>query len=166
MAQDFKDYRKSRQKERILWKDRKRILGMPISFTRYSITEDRLQVKKGFFNTSIDDTLLYRILDVEVKRSFGQKILGVGTVKVYSADRTTPVLELRNIRKAYLVSDFLSDLVEKIKEEKRITGREMFGTGAVAGVPGDLDGDGIPDVGPYAEQDGAYNIYGSDYDPR
>ena len=29
----------------ILWKDRKRILGMPITFTVYSLSEDRLFIK-------------------------------------------------------------------------------------------------------------------------
>ena len=30
-----------------IWKDRKRILGMPISFTKYAMNEDRLFVEKG-----------------------------------------------------------------------------------------------------------------------
>ena len=33
-----------------VWKDRKRILGMPITFTRYRLSEDRLFCEKGFLN--------------------------------------------------------------------------------------------------------------------
>ena len=33
-----------------IWKDRKRFLGMPLSFTRYSLSEDRLFLQKGLFN--------------------------------------------------------------------------------------------------------------------
>ena len=61
---------------KILWKDRKRILGMPISFTRYIVDEDHLTLKIGLLNTRIDDVLLYRILDIKMTQSFGQKIFG------------------------------------------------------------------------------------------
>lgn len=148
MAQNFKDYKSKRERETVLWKDRKRFLGLPLSFTRYSITATRLQVKKGFFNSRSDDVLLYRILDTEVSASFGQKLCGVGTVKVYAADKSTPSLELKNIKQAELVADYLSDLVEEVKDAKRITGREMFGAGTIYPVPGDIDGDGIPDMAP------------------
>ena len=33
-----------------LWKDRKRILGMPISFTKYALTEDRIFMETGLLN--------------------------------------------------------------------------------------------------------------------
>ena len=38
-----------------LWKDRKRYFGMPLSFTRYSLSEDRLFISEGLYlpnNTS------------------------------------------------------------------------------------------------------------------
>lgn len=143
----FEQYKATKAKELVLWSDRKRILGMPISFTVYSVLPSRIQVKRGFFSTKIDDTLLYRVLDIEVSRSFGQKIFGVGTVRVFAADRSSSVLELKNIANAVQVGDFLGDLVERARNEKRIVGREMFGTGAVA-TPGDIDGDGIPDFIP------------------
>ena len=62
------------------WKDRKRILGMPISFTRYRLENNRLFINKGFFSTVEDELVIYRILDVRLHRSFWDKLLGVGTV--------------------------------------------------------------------------------------
>ena len=41
-----------------LWKDRKRYLGMPLSFTRYSLSEDRLFLSVGFLNIKDDEVLL------------------------------------------------------------------------------------------------------------
>ena len=40
----------------ILWKDRKRILflGLPWSFTRYSVSKDRFFISKGFFSVKDD----------------------------------------------------------------------------------------------------------------
>ena len=47
----------------IIWSDRKRHLGLPISFTKYSLSEDRLFIKTGFLNLREDEVRLYRILD-------------------------------------------------------------------------------------------------------
>ena len=41
-----------------LWKDRKRHLGLPLSFTRYQLSEDRLFVSEGFLNIRDDEVLL------------------------------------------------------------------------------------------------------------
>ena len=42
-----------------LWKDRKRYFGLPLSFTRYSLSEDRLFTSVGFLNIKDDEILLY-----------------------------------------------------------------------------------------------------------
>ena len=41
-----------------LWKDRKRHLGLPLSFTRYRLSEDRLFLEKGLLNLKADEVLL------------------------------------------------------------------------------------------------------------
>jgi uncharacterized membrane protein YdbT with pleckstrin-like domain len=84
---------------KIIWKDKKRFLGMPLSFTKYSIDDERLYLDKGLFTTTSDEILLYRILDIKVKRTFGQKSFGVGTITLYTADQTDRILELKNIKK-------------------------------------------------------------------
>lgn len=147
MDQSFQAYSKSREREEVLWKDRKRYMGMPLSFTRYQLTKTKLTVKKGLFNTSHDDILLYRILDIELHRSFGQKIFGVGTITIHAQDRSTPELILKNIKKSEAFADYLGNIVEKVRDSKRVTGREMYGAGIgyAGSVPGDMDGDGIPD---------------------
>lgn len=135
---------------KIIWKDKKRFLGMPLSFTKYSIDDERLYLDKGFFTTTSDEILLYRILDIKVKRTFGQKIFGVGTITLYTADQTDRILELKNIKKAKDIQHLISKLVEKRRVERGVAGREMIGTGAVDADAvdhecSDLDGDGIPD---------------------
>ncbi len=113
--------------DEILWKDRKRYLGLPISFTVYSFDANRLYVKKGLFNTTIDEMLLYRVLDIKLSRTFGQKIFGVGSVILVTADKTHNNIELRNIKKSDRTRKALSAIVEKERDEKRILGKEMFG---------------------------------------
>ena len=84
--------------DEILWKDRKRYLGMPISFTIYSLDQNRLYLKKGLLNTTMDELLLYRVLDVKLSRSLGQKIFGVGSITLVTADQTNQTLVIKNIK--------------------------------------------------------------------
>ena len=72
--------KKNKYTVNILWKDRRRRLGMPLSFQRYRLGEDRLFYEKGFLSTTVDDILLYRVRDISVKISFWQRLTGVGTV--------------------------------------------------------------------------------------
>ena len=156
-------YREMLQEKPILWSDRKRILGLPISFTRYRVDEDRLYVNIGLLKSETNELLLYRVLDVKSTRTLGQKFFGVGTITLMSSDQSNPKLELRNIRDCDRVRRFLSTLIEKQRSDLGIRGRELYGSGARAGmdpdgadhpggsVPGgpghfpDMDGDGIPD---------------------
>ena len=86
------------ENEEILWQDKKRYLGLPISFTVYSFSNNKFYLKKGIFNISSEEILLYRVLDLTFKQSLWQKIFGVGSVILTTADKSTPVLEIRNIK--------------------------------------------------------------------
>ena len=103
-----------------LWKDRKRYLGMPISFTRYMLSEDRLFVSVGFLNIKDDEILLYRVRDIDTNRNLWQRIFGVGTVTVLSSDKTMPVLELKNIKDPVFVKELIHKQVEEMKIQRKV----------------------------------------------
>ena len=127
------------------WKDRKRYLGLPLSFTKYAVKDQRLYYTKGFFNTTEEELLLYRVLDIKLNRSFGDKLVGVGTITLFTADKTHPKLELVRVKRPKKIRDLLSKLVEGERVRINIHGKELFGvSNEMRGV--DLDGDGIPDV--------------------
>ncbi len=129
--------------EPILWKDRRRYLGLPISFTRYSFDSNKFYLNKGLFNTTSDEILLYRVLDIRLTRSFFQRIFGVGTIVLKTADQTNPILEVKSVKNSERVKTALSNIVENERNEKRVLGKEMFGAAGHHDL--DLDGDGIPD---------------------
>lgn len=114
----------------ILWKDRKRILGMPISFTRYVVDEDRLTLKIGLLNTQVNDVLLYRILDVKMTQSLWNKLFAVGTITLYTADKSQDQIRLKNIKHPEKVRRYLGQLIEEERESRRLVGRELFGVAA------------------------------------
>ena len=127
----------------LLWKDRKRYLGMPISFTRYEFDSDRLVSRIGLLKTTTNEVLLYRILDLKLSQTLWQKIFGVGTIMLFTADQSDNQIPLINIKHPEKIRRGLSDLIEKERIEKRLLGREMYGS-ALGGMV-DLNGDGIPD---------------------
>ena len=110
-----------------IWKDRKRtFLGLPWSFTKYKLTEDRLFIETGFLNSVENEVRLYRILDLQLTRSLGQKIFGLGTIKIKSADKTLADFEIKNIKNSKEVKEQLSQLVEDMRDKKRVVNREMM----------------------------------------
>lgn len=112
----------------VVWKDRKRtFLGLPWSFTKYSLTEDRLFVQTGFFKTVENEVRLYRILDLRLERSLGQKMFGLGSVIVNSSDKNLGTFTLKNIKKSKYVKELVAELVEKERDEKRVVSREFMG---------------------------------------
>ena len=123
-----------------IWQDRKRtFLGLPLSFTRYMLTEDRIFVEKGFLSSVLDEEQLYRIRDVRVSRTLGQRIFGLGTVTVFASNDET-VLE--SIKHPIEVKEEIVRLVEEARKKHGIRASEML-----MGQPDlcDHDLDGIPD---------------------
>ncbi len=120
-----------------LWKDRKRYFGLPLSFTRYSLSDDRLFTSVGFLNIKDDEILLYRVRDIDTSRTIWQRIFGVGTVTVVSSDKTMPNLVLQNIKDPVFVKELIHKQVEETKIKRRVRFGEIMTT--------DADGDGEPD---------------------
>ena len=101
------------------WQDRKRYLGMPLSFTTYSVSEDRLFRDSGLLNRTYEEVLLYRIRDISLKRSLWQMIFGVGTIIVHSSDKSSGTLEIENVKSPKQVKELIHQLVEESKTRRR-----------------------------------------------
>ena len=110
-----------------LWHDRKRYFGMPISFTRYALSEDRLFISVGFLNIKDDEILLYRVRDIDTSRSLWQRLFGVGTVTVMSSDKTMPTLVLQNVKDPIFVKELIHKQVEEMKIRRRVRVGEIMG---------------------------------------
>ena len=109
-----------------LWQDRKRHLGLPISFTRYALSEDRLFLSQGFLNIRDDEVLLYRVRDIDSNRCLWQRIFGVGTINILSSDKSMPNLVLQNVKDPVAVKEMIHQQVEKVKIERRVRVGEIM----------------------------------------
>ena len=121
-----------------IWKDRKRYFGLPLSVTRYALSEDRLFLSEGFLNIKDDEVLLYRVRDIDTSRNLWQRLFGVGTVVVMSSDKSMPNLVLKNIKDPVTVKELIHEQVEEMKIRRRVRFGEI--------MTNDLDGDGEPDM--------------------
>ncbi len=131
--------------EGIVWHDRTHHLWFPISFTKYVIKNDRLYTDKGFFSTVSDETLLYRIVDLSMKRTLLHKLFGTGDVILYTKVDTNREIVLHNIKKPLQTKDMISQMVEDIRNNKNVVGKEFFGGPGGVSPAMDLDSNGIPD---------------------
>ena len=112
-----------------LWCDRLRHLGLPLSFTRYSLSNDRLFLETGLLNTKCDEVLLYRVRDISLNITLGQRIFGVGTVTVLSSDKSLPKLELKNVKQPRAVKELIHQTVEEMKIARRMRTTEIMDDG-------------------------------------
>lgn len=124
----------------ILWSDRKHHLWFPISFTSYYIEDDRLMIKKGLLNTTLDETLLYRIVDITFQQTLAGKIFGTGNVILRTKADASGEIILENIAKPLEVRKMLSKMVEESRDKRNIVGKEFYSMDH-----GDFDGDGVCD---------------------
>ena len=121
-----------------IWKDRKRYFGLPLSFTRYALSEDRLFLSEGFLNIKDDEVLLYRVRDIDTSRNLWQRLFGVGTVVVMSSDKSMPNLVLKNIKDPVTVKELIHEQVEEMKIRRRVRFGEI--------MTNEMGGDGAPDM--------------------
>jgi uncharacterized membrane protein YdbT with pleckstrin-like domain len=119
------------------FKERKRwiFLGLPFTFTVYTINDEVLTIDKGFLNKEENDCFMYKVQDVTLKRTFFERIFGLGTVVCYTGDVTDAVLKLEHIKNAKAVKNFILEQSE-IERRKRRT----LNTLDIGAADMDLDG--------------------------
>lgn len=111
----------------VVWKDRKRIIfGLPWTFTKYGLSEDRIFIETGLFNLTENEVRLYRIMDVSLERKLWQRMFGLGTITCHSSDKTMGVFKICNIKKPSEVKELVSSYVEAERSRKKVTSKEFI----------------------------------------
>ncbi len=114
------------------YKEKKRwaFLGLPWTFTEYTVTDEIITVKSGFLNRVENDCYLYKVVDVRLESSLMERIFGLGTVHCFSGDVTNPDLRLQHIRNARTIKDYIL----RQSEEERLR-RKTLNTQSLDGSP-------------------------------
>lgn len=116
--------------------ERKRWLffGLPFTFTVYKIKDDMITVDTGLFNTVENDCYMYKVQDVQLNRSFWEKLFKLGTIVCYTGDTTDSKLEIKHIKNARAVKDFILEESEKARIKRRTVNMLDIGTGDMANI--------------------------------
>lgn len=112
-----------------IWTDKKRTLfGLPISFTRYFLTETKFITRKGFLSVEEDELELYKVTDKKLVMPLGQRIFNCATIVLHvKNDVDTPVKEIKSIKNARAVLQMLDKQIDINRDKYNIRGRDMYG---------------------------------------
>ena len=107
---------------KIIWKDRKRWCGLPLSFTRYYIVEKedawlKLFSSIGLFSNEDNEVNFFRIFDISLYQSFFDKIFGVGSITLYVNDESTEKIIIKKVKNPYKVRNLIASLVEEERQK-------------------------------------------------
>ena len=107
--------------ERKEYVERKRwvFFGLPFTFTKYTVTDEVITINDGLLNTKENDCYLYKVQDVELQVSLGERIFGLGTVACYTGDNTHPQLFLTHIRNAREIKNYILKAAEEARRKRR-----------------------------------------------
>lgn len=101
-------------------------LGLPLSFTKYILDENKLITRKGFFNVEEDEVEIYRIYDKKLKLPFFQRLFGCGTIVLYvRGDHDTPEKVIQSVKNPRDVMNKIDKLINDHRDKYNIRGRDM-----------------------------------------
>ncbi len=145
-AANPEQYEESQQaKGELKYKERSRwlLFGLPWTFTRYEIRENDIAVITGFFNLRENDCFMYKVSDVEITRSLAQRMAGLSTIVLYTADVTDRTIVMKNIKHGKEIKDYILQASEKARLRRKTVNMQNIGFGA-----DDIhDADGYDDLG-------------------
>ena len=114
----------------VLWKDRKRFAGLPLSFTRYFLIEKpnqwlKLFTSVGLFNTVDEEVYLFRIFDITVEQTFINKLFNEGTITLHVNDESCDKVILTRVLNPFKVRDQIADMVEFDRTRRGVSLTEL-----------------------------------------
>ncbi len=113
------------------YQERKRwvFLGLPFTFTKYTIGEEVITINSGLLSTSENDCYMYKVQDVELQASLMERIFKLGTVVCYTGDTTHPNLRIEHIRNAKEIKDYILRTSEEARRKRRTLNTLDIGSG-------------------------------------
>jgi len=90
-----------------------------LKMTYYEVTPDRIEWGRGILDRRVDNLDIFRVVDMKMRRTVFDCIVGIGTVGLITTDKTDPEFvfeKIRNPRELY-------DIIKKVSLEADQRGR-------------------------------------------
>lgn len=100
-------------------KKRTALFALPIYFTTYTITEDMLNIKEGFFKITENDCYMYKIQDVTLTMTLIERIFKLSTITCHTGDTTNPIIVLKHIKNGREIKEFLLQASDEARLKRR-----------------------------------------------
>ena len=130
-----------------VWQGRKRnAIGLPLTFTKYILYENKLIIRKGCLNITEDEIELYKVKDKKLEISLAGRIFNYGTIRLHASAVYNSENVLSRVHKVRMVLELIEECVNKERDKYHVRGRDMVGEGGINPAQIDSDSDGIPDI--------------------
>jgi len=87
---------------------------------RFKISNYRIDVERGLLSKRIDTLELWHVEDIRMQQSILERIMGVGTVTIFSNDDTTPQLPMRGLPHPRQLFETLKQRVIAVKRQRGV----------------------------------------------
>jgi hypothetical protein len=78
-----------------------------LKMTHYEITADRIEWSRGIVDRAVDNLDMFRVIDLKLRRSLLDCILGIGRVELITTDKTDPEFAFEKMRHSRELYDII-----------------------------------------------------------
>jgi hypothetical protein len=83
--------------------------ALKLKMIYYEVSADRIEWSRGILDRRVDNVDMFRVVDLKMRRSLLDCILGVGTIELITTDKTDPEFEFEKIQDCR----YLYDVIKK-----------------------------------------------------
>ena len=92
-----------------------RILFAMLNY-RYRLTTQRIFIEKGILGRTIDQTELIRVDDLRIHKSFLNRVMGLGTVEIFSTDASDRRVLILGIENPEELADSVRERMRRLRQ--------------------------------------------------
>jgi hypothetical protein len=108
--------------EQILWQGRP-FLSI---FHHYTVTNQRLRIRRGLLSRDTDDFDLVRIQDVDLTQKMTERMVDVGDITIIGADKSDPIVVLQNVHNPERVHEIIRQAVMEARKRQGVRYRDVL----------------------------------------
>lgn len=86
----------------------------------YEVTPDRIEWSRGIFDRHVDNIDMFRVIDLKLRRSLVECLLGIGTVVVTSKDESDPRFQFVKVHGCRRLYDIIKEAGLKADKKRGV----------------------------------------------